>query len=143
MGLVDKLGLSLKAGEVILETFRLVIPEENNLFESFYKINKSFLTSKIIKFQLCNICQKELNNKKKCPSETCFSNQTLYSFKPIKVFDLLDRLFSILISRIFFLLESGHLYFDRLLQSILRTNTDRFHFEKKSANIHCLYLINI
>jgi len=117
MGLVDKLGLSLTGGEALLECFRQVIPEENNLFDSFYKINKSFKKTKVKKVQLCNICQKELNSKNKCPSETCLSNQSLYNFKPIKVF-ILD-----IKKQISFILDN---HYDAILNNLVNLKRDGY-----------------
>jgi hypothetical protein len=88
MGLIDKISSPPAHCEYLLEVFRLVIPNENNLPESFYKINKSFYKSKVVEFKLCSVCEKRLNTKNKCPSESCLSNHCIHSFKPIKVFIL-------------------------------------------------------
>ena len=89
MGIIDRLGnLPATQCEDLLEFIRIIIPEDNHMPDSYYKINKSFYKSKVIEFKLCSICQKELNSKKKCPSQTCVSYMSLYSLKPIKVFIL-------------------------------------------------------
>ena len=49
---------------------------------------KSFYKSKVVEFKLCSVCEKKLNTKNKCPSESCLSNHSIHSFKPIKVFTL-------------------------------------------------------
>lgn len=89
MGIIDRLGnLPSAQCEDLLEFLRILIPNENNMPESFYKINKSFYKSKVIEFRLCSICLKQLNSNKKCPSQTCVSNMSLYSLRPIKIFIL-------------------------------------------------------
>jgi hypothetical protein len=89
MGIISRLGnLPATQCEDLLEFIRVLIPSENNLPESYYRINNSFHKSEVTEFRLCSICQEQLNSKKKCPSVTCISNMSLHSLKPIKVFIL-------------------------------------------------------
>ena len=89
MGIIGRLGNSPATQcEDLLEFLRVLIPNENNMPESYFRINSLFHKSKVIEFRLCSICQEQLNAKKKCPSKTCISNMSLHSLKPIKVFIL-------------------------------------------------------
>ena len=95
-----------------------MLPKENKLPESFYKISKSFQKAKVIEVKLCSICEKKLNLNNICPSKTCLSNLSPYRFKPIKVF-ILD-----IKKQITFILENNY-------DSILK-NLGNFHFKKIS-----------
>jgi hypothetical protein len=124
MGVVDKLNLSPIDAQCMLEFFRHVLPDENKLPQTFYKINKNIYKSKVTEIRLCNVCEKTLNSKRKCPSTTCVSNTSLYSFKPIKIFILNIK------NQITFILDN---HYDSILSNLAHVKKDGYVYDITSG----------
>lgn len=81
---VEKLAIPEINCEFLLEFIRLILPTDNKLPTSHYKIKKSINATEIIQYNLCSICERVLVDKQ-CPSETCFSQSTTIK-KNIKIY---------------------------------------------------------
>jgi len=70
---MNKLNLAETHSELLFEFIKIILPENANLADTYYKFKKSFKYDLISETKLCHICHKELKNKI-CPSKTCISN---------------------------------------------------------------------
>ena len=76
ISVIDKLELAETHSECLLDFIRLILPTNNNLPNSVYRIKKRSTYSKIKTYYLCKICESKLVDNK-CPSETCYSHKTI------------------------------------------------------------------
>ena len=81
----DKMSLNEKDCNLFLEFIRLILPLDNNIPESYYKIKKLNHKSKIQEAFLCKTCEDKLDHKKKCTNEFC-SSYNLTIKRPIKCY---------------------------------------------------------
>ena len=84
MVMVIKLALPHSHCSLLLEFIRLILPIDNNLPDSYYKIKNLNFKTNVSQFALCKICEVVLDKNKKCPSETCSSHRIIIK-KNIKV----------------------------------------------------------
>lgn len=75
LSLVDKLSLPVSHSDLLLEFIRIILPENNNLPCSVYKIKRKNVVNEIRAYKLCKICETELVDNK-CSSENCLSHRT-------------------------------------------------------------------
>ena len=90
--LTSRLYLSETQAEAIFEFTRLILPENNNLPESYYRLKNFTKNNLIQEIKLCNLCKSKLKNNK-CPNETFGSislyrnNKNLIAKKSIKIIE--------------------------------------------------------
>lgn len=60
---------------LLLEFIRLILPVNNNLPDSYYKIKNLNFKTNVSQFSLCKICEMGLDKNKKCQSDTCASHR--------------------------------------------------------------------
>lgn len=74
MALLIKLSLPESHSEALFEFIKMILPDSNNLPESYYRFNQSFKNKLLKSMKLCHICQSEFVDNA-CPSSTCYSKR--------------------------------------------------------------------
>ena len=74
-GCVGRMALPEAHCETLLNFVRLILPLDNNLPLSYRRIKKVVNDECMEKTVLCSICFSELNDDKRCSSETCSSHR--------------------------------------------------------------------
>jgi len=92
LGVVGRLSMSAQHAEIMLEFIRLILPLDNNIPSSFYRIKNSILTPNVTESILCKLCKNKVTfqkgKKKLCSNELCqASDKYLKSSDLIKVFN--------------------------------------------------------